>query len=67
MRHKNPNTTALTSAMQSDLPSLREEARRLIVEAAALPTIAERAKALGVNERTFYRLVKLLPEPPAMG
>ncbi len=60
MRHKNPNTTALSASLESELPTMREEARRLIREAASLPTAAERARSLGVNERAFYRLVKLM-------
>ncbi len=61
MRHKNANTSALTAALQSDLPTLKAEAEKLLKAAEKKHgTFVEQADSLGINVRALHRIRALL-------
>jgi hypothetical protein len=66
MRRVNHNTSALTSALKSDLPTLRKEARRLVLRALETEgTQQKAAAALGTYDRSLRIMLKLIEEMDA--
>lgn len=69
MRRVNYNTTALLSALKSDIPSLKKEAKRLVLDAMKTePTQYKAALKLGMggdrSMRSCCRVIEGIPDPP---
>jgi hypothetical protein len=61
-RHENQNTTALRSALMSDLPRLKRAAESIIRSAWQAPTVGEAADRMGIPRRALERLRELRPD-----